>query len=273
MKGRNWAFPLRPWFCWKSTSELEKRQTKRDGNAKSPAEIIKGERNMVGIICALEIEANKLKSLIETPTITRVGRLEFTSGRLNGQNVVIGMAGVGKVNAAMCAQTMVLKFSPELIINSGAAGSLSSRFSIGDIAVGTGVVEHDFDTTAMGDPIAFFSDLGLDTFPCDAQTAQSILQSAERVGVRAGLAKIASGDQFISDAETKNRLVRLFGGEACEMEGGAIAHVCYCNGVKCAVIRAISDSTDGLHQMEFSEFLPMAAENSANVVLEFLRSM
>ena len=245
----------------------------RFGTADAPVGSLKEEEDMVGIICALEIEANKLKSLIVGATFSRVGRLEFISGRLNGQDVVIGMAGVGKVNAAMCAQAMIMKYSPSLIINSGVAGSLSERFSIGDIAVGTGIVEHDFDTTAMGEPIAFFDELGLDTFPCDEEAAEAILRAAEHVGVHAGLAKIASGDQFISDAETKARLVRLFGAEACEMEAGAIAHVCYCNGVKCAVIRAISDSTDGQHQIEFYEFLPMAAENSANVLLEFLRSM
>ncbi len=228
---------------------------------------------MIGIICAMTIEAEKLKGMMKNPETTKIGRLEFTKGELCGQDVVIGMAGVGKVNAAMCTQTLILKYNPELVINSGVAGSLSSRFAIGDIAVGVGVVEHDFDTTAVGDPIAFFTDFGLDTFPCDERAVEGILAAAEKAGVRAGKAKIASGDQFISDGDVKARLVRLFGAEACEMEAGAIAHVCYSNGVKCAVIRAISDSTDGEHQMEFYEFLPMAAENSANVVLGFLKGL
>lgn len=228
---------------------------------------------MVGIICALRIEAEKLQGRLEGAEVRRVGRLEFTRGLLAGQEVVIGMAGVGKVNAAMCTEAMILHYAPELIVNSGVAGSLSPRFAIGDIAVGTGVVEHDFDTTAFGEPRGFFTDLGLDFFPCDEGAVAGILTAAERVGVRAGRAKIASGDQFISDGEVKARLVRQFQAEACEMEAGAIAHVCFSNGVRCAVIRAISDSTDGAHQMEFQEFLPLAAENSANVVLEFLKML
>ena len=109
---------------------------------------------MIGIICALDIEAEKLKANIENPVTKQIGRLAFVSGKLVGQDVVIGMAGVGKVNAAICAQTMILKYAPELIVNSGVAGSLSKRLDIGDIAVGTGVVEHDFDTTAVVPPFS-----------------------------------------------------------------------------------------------------------------------
>ena len=227
---------------------------------------------MIGIICALDIEAEKLKANMVDARIERIGHLTYTAGRLMGRDVVIGMAGVGKVNAAMCAQAMILRYAPSLIINSGVAGSLSPRLDIGDIAVGTGVVERDFDTTAVGDPPAYFKELDGDTFPCDPNVAREILDASLGEGVRAVPAKIASGDRFISDAQTKQRLVRTFGAEACEMEAGAIAHVCFCNGVKCAVIRAISDSTDGEHHVEFYQFLLVAADNSARVLMAYLKS-
>ena len=228
---------------------------------------------MIGIICALDKEAEQLKANMTDPSTEHVGRLEFTSGSLMGQRVVIGMAGVGKVNAAMCAQAMIMRYAPTLIVNSGVAGSLSARLDIGEIAVGTGVVQHDFDTTAMGDPPAYFTELKGDTFPCDPETAQAILHAAEAEGVPAVAAKIASGDRFISEAVEKNRLVAMFDAEACEMESGAIAHVCFSNGVKCAVIRAISDSTDGEHHVEFYQFLPIAADNSARVLMRFLQNL
>lgn len=228
---------------------------------------------MIGIICALDIEAERLKANMVGPTTEHVGKLAFTSGELMGRKAVIGMAGVGKVNAAMCAQAMIMRYGPSLVINSGVAGSLSPQLDIGDIAVGTGVVEHDFDTTAVGDPPAFFSDLNGDTFPCDPDAADAILRAAKAEGVHAVPAKIASGDKFISDAAEKSRLVGMFGAHACEMEAGAIAHVCYSNGVKCAVIRAISDSTDGEHHVEFYKFLPVAADNSARVLMRFLQNM
>ena len=228
---------------------------------------------MIGIICALDIEARNLIGQLDGGSCREIGKLTFHSGALCGQDVVIGMAGVGKVNAAMCAQTMILEYAPSLILNSGVAGSLSQALDIGDIAVGTGVVEHDFDTTAVGDPPAFFKELNGDTFPCDPDAVQAILRAARGMEVRVVPAKIASGDQFISDSEAKARLVRLFDVQACEMEAGAIAHVCFNNGVKCAVIRAISDSTDGEHQVEFYKFLPVAAENSARLVTRLLEEM
>ena len=228
---------------------------------------------MIGIICAMDKEAEKLRANMANPLTEHVGRLIFTSGELMGQRVVLGRAGVGKVNAAMCTQAMIMRYAPTLVVNSGVAGSLSARLDIGEIAVGTGVVEHDFDTTAMGDPPAYFNELNGDTFPCDPETAQAILRAAEAEGVRAVPAKIASGDRFISESIEKNRLVAMFGAEACEMEAGAIAHVCFSNNVKCAVIRAISDSTDGEHHVEFYQFLSIAADNSARVLMRFLQSL
>ena len=228
---------------------------------------------MIGIICAMDIEAQRLKDSVEDARTERLGRLEFVSGRIGGAEVVIGMAGVGKVNAAMCTEAMILRYAPRLIINSGVAGSLSPRLDIGDIAVGTGVVQHDFDTTAVGDPPAYFNVLNGDTFPCDEEAVQSILVVAKEIGLNAIPAKIASGDQFISDGETKARLVRMFDVQACEMEAGAIAHVCYGNDVPCAIIRSISDSTDGEHQVEFYKFLPVAADNSARLVLRLLEML
>ena len=86
-------------------------------------------------------------------------------------------------------------------------------------------------------------------------------------------AAAASGDQFVADQAQKDRIVRQFDASACEMEGGAIAQVCFINGVDCAVIRAISDSSSGKHSMEYVEFMPMAAATSAKVVMNFLENL
>ena len=91
------------------------------------------------------------------------------------------------------------------------------------------------------------------------------------VGVKAVPARIASGDQFITRGEDKARIVEQFAAQACEMEGAAIAQVCFLAGVPCAILRAISDSTDGNHSMEFTEFLDRAVENSHRILMEVLR--
>jgi len=226
---------------------------------------------MIGILCALDAEVSKLYELIEDAAIEEAYGFRFAAGTLEGKMVVVAKCGVGKVNAAICAQTMIMKYAPELIINSGVSGSLSPELNICDIAVGTDIVEHDIDTTAFGDPYGLVPTLDMVNLPCDEAVCRIICEAANDLGIHAVPARIASGDQFISDGEKKRWLVDTFDAKSCEMESGAIAHTCCNAGIKCAVIRAISDSTDGEHDMEFSKFLQVAADNSIKVLLETLK--
>ena len=226
---------------------------------------------MIGILCALDAEVGKLYELIGENDVQELYGFKFAVGKLEGKDVVVAKCGVGKVNAAICAQTMIMKYAPELIINSGVAGSLSAKLNICDIAVGSDIVEHDIDTTDFGEPYGLVPTINKVNLPCDEAVCSAICAAAEALGIHAVPARIASGDQFISNAEKKRWLVDTFGAMACEMESGAIAHVCCIAGIKCAVIRAISDSTDGEHSMEFDKFLHVAADNSVKVLLETLK--
>jgi len=229
---------------------------------------------MIGILCALDQELELLLSRLENPEYKKICGYNFAVGRLGGRRAVLCKCGVGKVNAAVCAQTMLLNWPLRLVINSGVAGALRSPLEIGDICVATDLVQHDVDTSAVGDPVGFVSTVSQTYFRCAEWAVEGILRAARELeGVKAMGGRIASGDQFITDQAAKDRIVRQFHAYACEMEGGAIAQTCFINGVDCAVIRAISDSSSGQHQMEFVEFLPMAAKNSANVVLKFLESL
>ncbi len=229
---------------------------------------------MIGILCALDRELQELLEQIEIQEQKKLCGYNFVQGLLRGKKVVLCKCGVGKVNAAVCAQTLILNWPVKLVINSGVAGALREPFEIGDICVARDLVQHDVDTSAVGDPVGFVSTVNQTYFRCAEWAVSGILQAAKEIeGVRALPARIASGDQFITDAQVKNRIVRLFDASACEMEGGAIAQVCFINGVDCAVIRAISDSSSGKHEMEYMEFMPMAAHTSAQVVLKFLEKM
>lgn len=229
---------------------------------------------MIGILCALDKELELMLEQLEDAEQKKVCGYEFSVGRLRGRRAVLCKCGVGKVNAAVCAQTMMLTWPLRLVINSGVAGALRQPLEIGDICVATDLVQHDVDTTAMGDPIGMVSTVNQTYFRCAEWAVQGLLKAARAAeGVRVMTGRIASGDQFITDKEVKDRIVRNFNACACEMEGGAIAQACFINGVDCAVIRAISDSSSGQHQMEYMEFMPMAAKNSANVVLNFIESI
>lgn len=228
---------------------------------------------MIGIIGALDIELERLIGAMQEPVHREISGVPFTCGRLLGTDVVIARAGVGKVNAAVCAQTMALIYEPELIINSGVSGALSPDLRVGDVVIGTDVVQHDVDTTAMGDEPGFVSTVDRLSFPLDNFASTAIAAAAEELGIRAVRGRIASGDQFVASTERKEEIVRLFSAVTCEMEAGAIAHVCFLNRVSCAVIRCISDGGNEEAPMSYEEFLPLAAKNSAELTLAYLKSL
>ena len=228
---------------------------------------------MIGIIGALDIELERLIGAMREPAHREISGVPFTCGKLLGTDVVIARAGVGKVNAAVCAQTMALIYEPELIINSGVSGALSPELRVGDVVIGTDVVQHDVDTTALGDEPGFVSTVDRLSFPLDNFASTAISAAAEELGIRAVRGRIASGDQFVASTERKEEIVRLFSAVTCEMEAGAIAHVCFLNRIPCAVIRSISDGGNEEALMSYEEFLPLAAKNSSELTLAYLKSL
>lgn len=226
---------------------------------------------MLGIIGAMHIEVEKVKSLMENKTAETVSGVEYVSGTLHGREIVIAACGIGKVAAAMCAQTMILKYSPECIINTGVGGSLNTRLSIGDIAIGESLVQHDMDTSPLGDPVGLISGLNIVNIPADERVVSVLEKAAEKLdGVKTVRGIIASGDQFVASAEKKKYIVDTFNASVCEMEGAAIAQVCFTNAVPFCVVRAVSDCADGSSHMAYNEFLPVAASNAARLIEEFV---
>lgn len=229
---------------------------------------------MTGIIGAMRIEVETIRSLMENKRSEVVGGVEYITGTLHGKEVVTAVCGIGKVAAAMCAQTMILKFAPERIINTGVGGSLSEKLAIGDIAVAESLVQHDMDTSPLGDPLGFISGIDIVNIPCDAKVVETLVACVEKLdGVKALKGVIASGDQFIADAAKKDFIKSNFNAVVCEMEGASIAQVCYTNGVPFGVVRAVSDCADGSSHMDYGEFLPMAAASAAKLIESFVMSI
>lgn len=227
---------------------------------------------MIGIIGAMHIEVETVKSLMENKVSETVSGMEFVSGTLFGRKIVVAVCGIGKVAAAMCAQTMILKYSPECIINTGVGGSLDPELHICDVVIAESLVQHDMDTSPLGDPVGLISGINIVNIPCDGRVTAALLKAAEALdGVHTAAGVIASGDQFIASAEAKKRIVDRFGARVCEMEGAAIAQVCYINFVPFAIVRAVSDCADGSSHMAYEEFLPNAAATAARLIEGFVR--
>ncbi len=225
----------------------------------------------IGVICAMEKEAEEVRLRLTDPREVRGGALAFTEGRIGEKEVFVGLAGMGKVAAAVCAQSMIDAFRPDAVLNCGVAGCLTEKLGILDVALSTALVQHDMDTTALGDPPGFLSGPDIVEIPVDRTLLAAAERAAQSLGIRTVSGLIASGDQFIAEKAQKERILSLFPAVACEMEGAAVAHAAYLNRVPALVLRAISDSYAGNNAMDFAAFTPRAAAQSAALVLEMLR--
>ena len=228
---------------------------------------------MIGIIAAMDKELSMLKAQIEQPAVSEISGIEFITGRIAGKTVVAAVCGIGKVNAALCAQTMILTFHPDCVINTGVGGALDKNLRLLDVVAARSTVQHDADTTALGDDPGYVSTVNIIYFPTDKALTDALLKSVEAIGACAVSGIVATGDQFISQSADKKRIRDQFGASVCEMEGGAIAHVCYVNRVPCAVLRAISDGADEDAGLSYAEFASIAAENSAKALLHYISSL
>lgn len=226
---------------------------------------------MIGIIGAMKIETEALAAAVAEKKTEVISGIAFTAGILEGQDVVIAQCGIGKVYAALCAQTMILCYRPSAIINTGVAGTLTAELGVGDVAIATTLCQHDMDTSAIGDPVGLVSGINRIYFEADDEIGRQLASCAAQFGARVLRGCIASGDQFVAAEAKKDYIRRTFHAIACEMEGGAIAHVATVNGVPFSVLRAISDSADGGATVDYPTFAKMAADRSTAVIRAFLR--
>ena len=229
--------------------------------------------NRIGLIGAMPMEVAPFLEYLEHAREECEGPLKFHTGNLWGVPVVVGCCGISKVNAAMGTQAMIQRYHPRLIIHTGVAGALSQQLKIGDVVVARGCVQYDVDTSAIGDPVGFVSTVNRILFECDAELSGAIVEacrlSEERsFAVHSGV--VSTGDRFLSRGEDKRWIEDTFGALTCDQESCAVAQVCCVNCIPMAVIRAVSDASDGAHAAEYETYMPMAAQNAAAAAMWFL---
>lgn len=228
---------------------------------------------MIGIIGAMQSEVKHLCEAMSVHNKHNISGMTFYEGRLHDKDIVVVQSGVGKVFAAACAQTLILRFSPSMIINTGVGGALDESLDLLDLVVATDVLQHDMDTTAAGDALGLISGINRIYFPCDSRIADKLSKAAESLRVRHARGRIATGDCFITD-DTRNRFIReTFNAAICEMEGGAIGQVCYINNVPFCIVRSVSDKANHDAEMDYPTLVHSAAAQSFAVLNEFIKSL
>lgn len=215
----------------------------------------------VGIQVAMPAELHALPELKSAEPFETVSGVPFFEV---APELVVCAGGVGKVNAAMAAQILCGRFGVDLILNVGVAGCCTD-LPTGSLVVADTLVQHDVDTTAMGDPIGLVSTVNQVEFP--AWQPEAILAILRRQGVAAKLGRVATGEWFAVKSGRAQWIVETFHPLVVEMEACAIAQVCLRNGVKFAAVKSVSDRLFSEKQMEEYFDFGQALENLGKIVL------
>ena len=230
----------------------------------------------IGIIGAMETEIEFLRKLMGSEIKkTEAGSIVFNEGKIHGVDVVVVRSGLGKVNAALCAQRLALQFGCTNIINTGVAGAMAHGLGVMDFVVSTDAVYHDMDAVGFGYELGQVPQMSVFSFVAD----KGMIEAAKKAFADLGLSKehqmiegrIATGDQFISDKAAKAKIAENFSPACVEMEGAAIAHACYLNKVPCVVLRCMSDMADDLRRSVYDFNEQAAAEMCARVVEKMIQ--
>lgn len=223
---------------------------------------------VIGIIGAMDEEVSRLKENMQVKKVEKKACMEFFEGDLAGKDVVIVRSGIGKVNAGICTQILVDDFGVDAVINTGVAGSLRNEINIGDIVLSTDALQHDMDATGFGYEPGVIPRMEDSVFVADEKLRSLAKEVNESVNTEIATfeGRVVSGDQFISDHDKKEQLVNTFHGYCTEMEGAAIAQVCYLNQIPFLIIRAISDKADNSATMDYGEFEVKAIEHTVKLL-------
>ncbi len=228
----------------------------------------------LGIIGAMDVEVRVLKENMQGLTVTTHAGMEYYEGTLSGLPVVVVQCGVGKVNAAMCAQILCSCFGVTHLVNTGIAGSLCADLDIGDLVVSRDAMYHDFDCVHFGYEMGRVPGMDVTAFPADPVLMGYALEAAEAVNPgHARTGRVASGDLFVASKEHKNRISALTKALCTEMEGAAIAQTAYRNGVPFVILRAISDKADDSAEMDYPTFEAIAAHRCAAVAMDLAKRL
>ncbi len=226
---------------------------------------------MVGIIAAMSEEMEAIKQYMENIKVEKEFENEFFVGKIGKTECVLTTCGIGKVNAARSTQLLICRYNPECIINVGVAGGIDNNIKIGDIVIGERFVQYDFDLTAFGRELGELpGDIGKYIY-----SDSKLLEKAENILInnseqKAIVGTIASGDKFVTETEKSKEIYKSFDSSCVDMEGAAIAQVCFIDKVPFIAIRSISDSVNDMNKIDYEKFMPEAARKASDFVKEFL---
>jgi len=230
----------------------------------------------VGIIGAMDVEVEEIINNMAEKKTEDVGHLHFVEGFIDKTPVVIVQSGVGKVNAGICAQTLILKYNVTCVINTGIAGGIAQELAVMDTVVSTDAMYHDFDATEFGYKRNEVPGMDTISFPADEKLIELAVRTYED-GLKNGKlhkkivkGRVATGDIFVNSSIKKSSIKGICNPVCVEMEGAAIAQACYLNKVPYVILRSISDLAENTTEVYLEK---EAALENAYIVMSMIKQM
>jgi adenosylhomocysteine/aminodeoxyfutalosine nucleosidase len=223
----------------------------------------------IAIMGAMPEEIEPIIDKLDNVETMLYGANKYYEGSYNGQEVVVAYSKIGKVFATLTATILIEKFGCDTLLFSGVAGAINDDLQIGDLIIAESLCQHDLDITAFGHPFGYVPE-GEVCITSDVTLRNVAKDVAKQKGLTLKEGVIATGDQFVADAERKNWIGSTFDADALEMEGASVAVVCNALNVPFFILRAISDSADMDASFNFDEFLESSAKISADFILSMV---
>ncbi len=243
----------------------------------------------IAILGAMPEEIQLLESQMSHIKTKNILGFQFKTGKLNGRKIVLTETGIGKVNAAVVTTLIIKEFQPKSVIFTGIAGGISEALKQGDIVIGNKLTYHDYgrltneglSTNATRNPITkqlnplYFSSDSILVLQAMSAAKEVNLQkmSAEASQPNISVGTIVTGDTFVTSSTAVGHFEKTLQASATEMEGAAVAQVCFQQNIPFLIIRSISDKANEKASVDFQTFKKIASDNSATLVKEILKKL
>lgn len=221
----------------------------------------------IGIIFAMDEEINEVLKFSNIENEYEMFGIKFYEVTIENKNCILGLCGVGKVNASRCTQIMIDNMKVDFIINVGVAGGLTDKLNVLDIVIGEKLVQHDFDITAFDHEKGYIPNCGVYINSDDYLLKLASDVFMENTNILKGV--IASGDIFCTDKKMSEKIHHKFDALCVDMEGASIAQTAFFAGVPFIIVRSISDIPNNHNVITYDTFL----EKSSKIISKFLKKL
>lgn len=226
-----------------------------------------------GIICAMPEELKALHEQLSNEVDQEIGGKHYLSGQIGQADVVLVESGIGKVEAGITTEHLIVECGADVVINSGSAGGIGTGLKVGDVVLSTATAYHDADARAFGYVYGQLPGKPA-RFQASDKWVQALATAGQKTGLKIKKGLIVSGDQFVSSSSAIAKIKKHFPEAlAAEMEGAAVGQVATDHDVPYVVVRAMSDTADEDAGESFDQFIIEAGKRSAKMLLELFNDL